>query len=148
VNSSVHGTTNEIPIERFKEENLILLDLVPQFKVLKIENRKVSKDCYVSYLGNKYSIPYKFAGRTAELHISDGKLQAYIDNENICEHEILSGNCRVSRKKEHFQGLLSEILKQNSVCRNNSKPPVKFSGPEVEKRSLEVYEIFSHGGSV
>jgi hypothetical protein len=69
----------------------------------------------------------------------------YIDNESICEHEILSGNCRVIRKKEHFQGLLSEILKQNSVCKNTPKPPLKFSGPEVEKRSLEVYETFSQG---
>jgi transposase len=148
VNSSVHGTTHESPLERSKEENLILLDQVPPYKVVKIETRKVSKDCYVSYLGNKYSIPYKFAGRNAELHIFDGKLQVYIDNESICEHEILSGNCRVSRKKEHFHGLLSEILKQNSVCRNNSQLPIKFSGPEVEKRSLEVYEAFSQGGLV
>jgi hypothetical protein len=145
VNSSVHGTTYEIPLDRFKEENLILLDQVLPFKVVKIETRKISKDSYVSYLGNKYSIPYKFAGRPAELHISDGKFQVYIDNESICEHEILSGNCRVIRKKEHFQGLLSEILKQNSVCRNTPKPPLKFSGPEVEKRSLEVYETFSQG---
>ena len=122
------------------------MDQVPPYKVVKTETRKVSKDCYVSYLGNKYSIPYKFAGRIVELHISDGKFQVYIDNENICEHEILHGNLRVVRKKEHFQGLLSEILKQNSVCRNTSKVLFKFSDPEVEKRSLEVYEAFSHGG--
>ena len=148
VNSSVHGTTHEVPLERFKEENLILLDQVPPYKVVKIETRKVSRDCYVSYLGNKYSVPYKFAGRKAELHVSDGKFQIYIDNENICEHEIFPGNCRVIRKKEHFQGLMSEILKQNSICRNTSQLPIKFSDPDVEKRSLEVYEAFSQGGSV
>ena len=148
VNSSIHGTTYEIPLERLKEENLILLDQVPPYKVVKIETRKVSRDCYVSYLGNKYSIPYKFAGRNVELRISDGKFQVYVDNENICEHEILPGNCRLVRKKEHFQGLLSEILKQNSVCRTIAKPPLKFSDTEVEKRSLEVYEIFSQGGLV
>jgi hypothetical protein len=54
----------------------------------------------------------------------------------------------VIRKKEHFQGLLSEIQKQNSVCRNTSQVLIKFSGPEVEKRSLEVYEAFSKGGTV
>lgn len=148
VNSSVHGTTHEIPLERLKEENLILLDQVPPYKVIRIEIRKISSDCYISYLGNKYSAPYKFAGRTAELHISDGKFQVSVDNELICEHEILSGNNRVIRIKEHFQGLLSEILKQNSVCRNTSKPPLKFSIPEVEKRSLEVYEVFSQGGKL
>jgi len=148
VNSSIHGTTHEIPLERLKEENLIHLDQVSPYKVVKIETRKISRDCYVSYLGNKYSIPYKFAGRTAELHISNGKFQVFVDNESICEHEILSGDCRVIRKKEHFQGLLSEVLKQNSVCRTTAKPPLRFSGPEVEKRSLEVYEVFSRGGSV
>jgi transposase len=148
VNSSVHGTTHEIPLDRFKEENLIPMDKVPPYKVVKIEIRKISKDCYVSYLGKKYSIPYRFAGRTAELHIFDGKFQAYIDNESVCEHEILPENCRVSRKKEHFHGLLSEILKQNSVFKNPSKILMKFSDPEVEKRSLEVYEIFSKGGRV
>ena len=147
VNSSVHGTTHEVPLERLKEENLILLDQVPPYKVVRIEIRKVSSDCYISYLGNKYSAPYKFAGRTAELHISDGKFQVYVYNERICEHEILSGNCRVIRKKEHFQGLMSEILKQNSICRNTSQLPIKFSDPDVEKRSLEVYEAFSQGGS-
>ena len=147
VNSSVHGTTHEIPLERLKEENLILLDQVPPYKVIRIEIRKISSDCYISYLGNKYSAPYKFAGRTAELHISDGRFQVYVDNELICEHEILSGNNRVIRIKEHFQGLLSEILKQNSVCRNTSKP-LKFSSPQVEKRSLEVYEAFSQGGKL
>jgi transposase len=148
VNSTVHGTTHEIPLERFKEENLILLDQVPPYKIVMLETRKVSRDCYVSYLGNKYSIPYKFAERIAELHIFDGKFQVYIDNEGVCEHEILPGNCRVIRKKEHFQGLLSEIQKQNSVCQNTSKILMKFSDPKVEKRSLEVYEAFSRGDSI
>lgn len=148
VNSSVHGTTHEIPLERLKEEKLILLDQVPPYKVVRIETRKVSSDCYISYLGNKYSVPYIFAGRAVELHISDGKFQVCVGNERICEHEILPGNCRVFRKKEHFQGLLSEILKQNSICRNTSNPPLKFSSPKVEKRSLEIYEVFSQGGSI
>ncbi|AGF98040.1 Mobile element protein [Methanosarcina mazei Tuc01] len=115
VNSTVHGTTYQIPLERFK-------------------------------VGNKYSVPYRFAGRTAELHILEGKLEIYVDHEKVCEHEILPGNCRVSKKKEHFQGLLSEILKENSKCKKASQIPLKFSGPEVEKRSLDVYETFSEGG--
>jgi transposase len=146
VNSTVHGTTYQIPLERFKEENLSPLEQVPPYKIVLKETRKVSKDCYISFLGNKYSVPYKFAGRIAELRIFEGKLEIYVDYDKICEHEILPGNCRVSRKKEHFQGLLSEILKENSKCKKDSQIPLKFSGPEVEKRSLDIYEIFSQGG--
>jgi hypothetical protein len=146
VNSTVHGTTYQIPLERFKEEDLNPLGQVPPYKVVQKETRKVSRDCYISFLGNKYSVPYRYAGRTAELQIFEGKLEVYVDYEKVCEHAILPGNCRVSRKKEHFQGLLSEILKENSKCKKNSQIPLKFSGPEVEKRSLDVYEIFSQGG--
>ncbi|AGF98036.1 Mobile element protein [Methanosarcina mazei Tuc01] len=119
---------------------------VPPYKVVHKETRKVSRDCYISFLGNKYSVPYRFAGRTAELQIFEGKFEVYVDYEKICEHEILPGNCRVSRKKEHFQGLLSEILKENSKCKKASQIPLKFSGPEVEKRSLDVYETMKSAG--
>ncbi|KKG14409.1 integrase [Methanosarcina sp. 2.H.T.1A.6] len=146
VNSTVHGTTYQIPLERFKEENLNPLGQVPPYKVVHKETRKISRDCYISFLGNKYSVPYRFAGRTAELQSFEGKLEVYVDYEKICEHEILPGNCRVSRKKEHFQGLLSEILKENSKCRKDSQILLKFSSPEVEKRSLDVYDTFSEGG--
>lgn len=146
VNSTVHGTTYQIPLERLKEENLNLLGQVPPYKVVLKETRKVSKDCYISFIGNKYSVPYRFAGRIAELQIFEGKFEVYVDYEKICEHEILLGNCRVARKKEHFQGLLSEVLKENSKCKRNPQIPLKFSDPEVEKRPLAVYETFSEGG--
>jgi len=146
VNSTVHGTTYQIPLERFKEENLNPLGQVPPYKVVHKETRKVSRDCYISLLGNKYSVPYRFAGRTAELQIFEGKLEVYVDQDKVCEHEILAGNCRTSRKKEHFQGLLSDVLKENSKCKRNPQILLKFSGPEVEKRPLDVYEAFSEGG--
>jgi len=147
VNSSVHGTTHQIPLERFKDENLSLLDQVPPYKVVHKENRKVSKDCYISFLGNKYSVPYRFAGRIVELQIFEEKFEVYVDYEKICEHEVLPGNCRVIRKKEHFQGLLSEVLKENSKSKKSSQILLISSGPEVEKRSLAVYDAFSEGGS-
>ncbi|AKB57047.1 IS21 family transposase [Methanosarcina barkeri] len=148
VNSSIHGTTHEIPLERFKKEKekLNLLNQVPRYKVVKTETRKISRDCYISYLGNKYSVPYKFAGRTAKLQIFEGKFEVYVDYEKVCEHEILPGNCRVARKKEHFKGLLSEVLNENSKCKKSPHILLKFSGLEVEKRSLDVYETFSDGG--
>jgi transposase len=146
VNSTVHGTTYQVPLERFEEENLNPLGQVPPYKVVHKETRKVSRDCYISFLGNRYSAPFRFAGRTAELQIFGGKFEVYIDYEKVCEHEILPGNFRVTRKKEHFQGLLSEVLKENLKCKRSPQTPLKFSGPEVEKRSLAVYETFSEGG--
>jgi hypothetical protein len=55
VNSTVHGTTYQIPLKRFQEENLNPLDKVPPYKVVHKETRKISRDCYISFLGNKDS---------------------------------------------------------------------------------------------
>jgi transposase len=63
VNSSAHGTTHEIPLERLKSEGLKPIDGVPEYLIILEETRKISKDCFISYLGNKYSVPYRCAGR-------------------------------------------------------------------------------------
>jgi hypothetical protein len=64
----------------------------------------------------------------------------------ICTHEIHQGHGRISRNKEHFKGLLSEILKQNSTPRSKfSATSFKFIEQEVEQRSLSIYDSFCEG---
>lgn len=146
VNSDVHGTTHEIPLERFKSEELKPIDGVPEYIVIREEARKISRDCFISYLGNFYSVPYRFAGREATLQIIGGKFKAIVGGEQVCEHEILAGRGRVSRVKEHFKGLMSEILKENKAAMNKSGQSIlKFETLEVEKRSLAVYESLIEG---
>ncbi len=146
VNSSIHGTTHEIPLERLKSEELKPIDFIPEYLVIREEARKISRDCFISYLGNKYSVPYKFAGREATLQVFDSKFRVIVGGEQVCEHEILTGSGRESRNKEHFRGLLSEILKENKAAMNKPRHPLlKFESPEVEKRSLSVYDAFSGG---
>ncbi len=100
----------------------------------------------MSYLGNFYSVPYRFAGREATLQIINGNFKVVVSGEVICEHEILAGRGRTSRVKEHFKGLLSEILKENKAAMNRSDQSIlKFESVEVEKRSLSVYESLIEG---
>lgn len=144
VNSSVHGTTHEIPLDRLKIEELKPIGGVPEYLVIREETRTISRDCFISYIGNQYSVPYRFAGREATLTIFNGKFSVIVGGEAVCEHEILAGSGRVSRVKEHFKGLMSEILKENKAAM--SKPGqsiLKFESIEVEKRSLSVYEALS-----
>ncbi len=146
VNSEVHGTTHEIPLERLKSEELKPLTGVPEYLVIREETRKISRDCFISYLGNMYSVPYKFAGREATLHIIGSKFRVIVGGEQVCEHEILTGSGRVSRVKEHFKGLLSEIQKENRAAMNKSGQSIlKFETVEVEKRPLSVYESLIEG---
>jgi transposase len=145
VNSSVHGATHEIPIERHKLEELKPIDAVPEYLIIREETRKISRDCYISYLGNKYSVPYQLAGREATLQIFDNKFRVVVGGKQVCEHELLAGSNRVSRNKEHFKGLLGDILKENLAAMNKIQSSLKFSEPQVEKRYLSVYEALMEG---
>jgi hypothetical protein len=90
-------------------------------------------------------VPYRFAGRDCLLQISDKTLKVAIGREVICSHEIPQGHGRVSRNKEHFKGLLSEILKQNSAARSKLPITFKFAEQEVEQRPLSIYDSFCEG---
>jgi transposase len=146
VNSEVHGTTHEIPLERFKAEGLKPINGVPEYLVIREEARKISRECFISYLGNMYSAPYRFAGREAILQIIGGKFKVIVGGELVCEHEILAGRGRTSKVKEHFKGLMSEILKENKASMNKSGQSIlKFETVEVEKRPLSVYDSLIEG---
>ena len=146
VNSEVHGTTHEIPLDRLKLEGLKPLNGVTEYLIIREEKRTISKDCFISYLGNFYSIPYRFAGREATLQIIGIKFKVIVGDEQVCEHEILAGRARVSRVKEHFKGLLSEIQNENKAAMNASGQTIlKFENVEVEKRSLSVYDSLIEG---
>ncbi|TFH43445.1 MAG: IS21 family transposase, partial [ANME-2 cluster archaeon] len=41
--------------------------------------------------------------------------------KQVCEHDLLPGSGRVSRKKEQFSGLLKEILKENNATMNKKQ---------------------------
>jgi hypothetical protein len=143
VNSQPHGTTHEVPTQRLKDENLHPLEARPGYVVYQQTTRKVSRDCFVSYLANKYSVPYRYAGREATVKTFQGRLQVIIAGRVVCEHELLAGKGRVSRHRKHFKGLLKEIREEGS--RPYQKLPLMdFSGGDVqvEKRALEVYEQF------
>ncbi|VVB72995.1 Integrase core domain protein [uncultured archaeon] len=145
INSTVHSTTNEIPLERLNKKGLKNCDSVPAYHNIQTESRKISRDSYISYLGNRYSVPYRFAGRNCSLQISDRTIAVVVDKDVICTHEIRQGHCKISRNKEHFKGLLSEILKQNSNPRARHSLSFRFIEPEVEQRSLSIYDFFSEG---
>ena len=117
-----------------------------EYLIFREEKRTISKDCFISYLGNFYSVPYRLAGREATLQVIGDKFKVIVGGEQICEHEILAGRARVSRVKEHFKGLLSEIQKENKAAMNKSgQSLLKFESLEVEKRSLSVYESLIEG---
>ena len=57
VNSIPNGTTHEIPLERLKQENLPKLGNIPTYLNRREENRKITRDAFVSYLATSIPSP-------------------------------------------------------------------------------------------
>ncbi len=143
INGSIHGTTHEIPLERLKSENLKTIVSISPYVVRREEVRKVTRDGYVSYQGNRYSVPYHYAGRSVVLEIQGDRMNVRLGSECLCSHAVVPGRSRVVREREHFKGLLSLAMKCNSQCRKTTKPLFMMIEPEVERRPLSVYDRFS-----
>ena len=152
VDSKPHGTTGVPPLERLEEErkHLLLLTGKPPYQVIQKAYRKISRDCYVSYMSNKYSVPWKYAGRDTELRIHDGKLGVFVAGEPVCEHELRAGSGNSVRVKEHFAGLYKETRERNLIIHEKrlQKQLRLHVEPVVEQRPLTVYDEFCGTGGV
>jgi len=145
VNSEIHGTTKEIPEIRLEKEKLRNIREITPFQIVHRETRKVAPDSYLSYLGNRYSVPYAYANRTVTLNIQEGSFTVLYNGTEICTHEFLSGSGNTRRVKEHFKGLLSETMKQNTTRISHNGSVLHFGEPEVQQRPIDFYEQFSGG---
>jgi len=145
VNALPHGTTNIPPVERLVEEKLMPFDKKTPYQIVRKEYRKISRDCYFSYMGNRYSVPWKYAGLQAELHIQNRNMLVFVNGKNICEHVCRTSSGHVVRVKEHFSGLLQQIMNKNRTTHEHRLKSLSQVAPTVEHRPLVQYDIFCEG---
>jgi transposase len=141
----IHATTGRIPLDLLEEEQLHPIDARPRFPVTVCETRKISRECFVAFGGNRYSVPWRYAGREAQLRLRDRQLLVEVDNQEVCRHELRSGSGAVVRVKEHFAGLYSAVRQRNLSEYLRTHPEVPI--PTVEERPLAVYDQFLERGA-
>jgi transposase len=144
VNNEVHGTTMEVPFVRLEKEQESLLDLSrPAYRVVLEEGRRVSRESFVSFRSNRYSVPFQYAGLDSKVRVIEDELQILVNGVVVAKHLLLDGSARTSRDKEHFKGLLSLVMKEE---KGKKKPlgVLRFD-QVVEKRSLSVYDALGGG---
>jgi transposase len=147
VNARVHLTTGAIPRDKLKEEGLPSISEKPIYQIVRIIYRKISRDCFVSVDGNRYSVPWKHAGQHARILAKNGVMTVEISGEKACQHELKAGTGGTIRVKEHFEGLLAEIRGQS--LRKHVLRTMKLPGvPDVERRPLSVYDMASTRGGI
>lgn len=105
-NTRIHGTTKEVPFERLKRENLLPLK-ERLYDTSYVGPRKASLDCFISYEGNRYSIPYKYASKTLTIRADKGKLKIYTSgqDEPVAVHLIFKGKGKDIVDPKHTEGI-------------------------------------------
>jgi len=145
-NLRVHGTTGEVPFDRLLLEGLQPLDGKPDYDTSLIAFRRSTKDCFVSYDGNYYSVPADYARKTLEVkETEDGQLVVLdVKDEEIARHRLAEGhNLRVA-VATHYAHLRcgSRPARRRGAIQVPApyNEPFLPATPEVETRPLAWYD--------
>jgi len=107
VNTRVHSSTKTAPAELIERELNSFTNLpTSRYVGIKEEIRKVTLDCLISFNGNRYSVPWHFAGKQVWIRISRGYfLEVYSQNNKlVATHELLFEKGRVVIENNHYRG--------------------------------------------
>jgi len=145
-NLRVHGTTGEVPFDRLPLEGLLPLDGKPDYDTCLIGFRRSSKDCFVSYDGNYYSVPADYARKTLQVKETEDSQLIVSDAQDgeIARHRLAEGrNLRVA-VSTHYAPLRcgSRPVRRRGAIQVPAPPSEPFlpAAPEVETRPLAWYD--------
>lgn len=134
----VHGTTHRQPAEMFCEEKELLLSTQgrPAYVLQERAIRHVSKDCLVAFETNRYSVPFRLAGKRVEVQAEGNLIKIYHNGELVSSHARLSGSYQCSMDRSHYWGLYELAA------------PSSAPSDDVLVRDLAVYERLLEGGAL
>ena len=142
-NQRVHGTTQQVVAARWDEEQFSLQTVAgrPAYPYADDELRKVARDAYVSWQGNRYSVPWQYAGKEVWVRDCDNEVEIRYGSEKIARHE------RALRK--HL--IVTQALHHHSIPLQARQPAktvihIRETAPVVEVRPLAAYESAAAGG--
>ena len=137
-----HGTTGCRPIERFAEEKLLDLKSVPPYRLETALTRQVARDCMITFGGNRYSVPWRFAGQSVRVELWGDEVRILSGEEMIATHAKLCGTGSQSSDPAHYQGLFRERFEKKP------EEPPRFDpwwkDEQVEFRDLGIYDFVAN----
>lgn len=134
-NERIHGTTGEVPRERLAKEISHLMPLTGETYIPVISlGRRISRDGYISYNGNDYSVPEGLNFREVNVRATLDELYLYQKDEMIACHPVLDGKGERRLAPEHRRNLRLYLRRHD----DNSGGISEFV--EVQCRPLETYE--------
>ena len=146
-NVRLHGTTGEVPFDRLPNEKLTLDPGRPDYDTTLVAYRRVSRDCFISYEGNLYSVPAAYAGQRLMVKVTEENQLAALNPEGeiVAWHRLATGTHQRIVVTAHYQDL--HISNNGSgrtdavqVAAANVAPLPWPDAPSVEVRPLAAYQ--------
>jgi transposase len=141
----IHGTTHELPIERFAQEAKALTPWVTRagFLAAMPRSRVVASDWLVAIDTNRYSVPWRLIGATVEVLRVGGHWQIRHRGTVVAEHAVREGRYQLSVNPEHGPGALARNARlryADTAMRTAQDPVAGERFAVVEQRDLAIYE--------
>ena len=135
VDSKLHGTTGEIPLDALQSEQLLALPAQEVRDKHRWETRKVTRDGFISFDGAKYGVPWQYSGREMRVRICGDCFEAYDGEVRIVQHKIEYSSGKIVWLKGQYEGLAE---------RNGIASPFSYARQSeitsVEVRPLSLYD--------
>lgn len=142
----VHGTTGELPIQRFEREAAALRPLAARAPFLQVREltRRVHADACIELDTNRYSVPWKLIGESVTVVVSERQVRVLYAGQAVACH-AQSPLRRVSViERAHLAGIVGAQFAGVSWLPRTTAPPPGV--PAELLRPLEQYEAALGGG--
>lgn len=141
----VHGTTHEVPAQRFAREQLTPLGPRRVYQRERVRHRIVASDSLVAIGGSRYSVPTRYAGASVVIRELLGSYEIVHEGTVIARHRAV-GRHQVVMEAAHYAGL----LRPGRGSTEGAGPP-RFDpgyplGADVAVRDLGVYAALVEEG--
>ncbi|MGF0022167.1 IS21 family transposase [Acidaminococcus fermentans] len=105
VNSKKHGTTGKIPLQELAAENLNPLPPQELRNRYRWEDRRISKDGFVSFDGHLYGVDWRYSGREAQVRLYQNHVQVCVDNLPVADIPLSEVKGYYVPQKTQYSGL-------------------------------------------
>jgi len=148
-NARVHGTTGQVPREQLLLETLPPLNGRPDYDTALIGHRKVTRDCFISYEGVRYSVPSRYClQKVLVRETPEGTLEIYAQGQRIAVHRCAPKGSAPVIEPAHHAELWAALRRDPARSSHPLLGPIVGRAPaelEVEVRPLSVYEALVGG---
>ena len=136
----VHGTTHRIVAEAWEEEKPTLQPLCSRraYPLVVECVRRVSRDAFVCWQSNRYSVPWQNAGQEVLVRETDAVVEILRDHKQVAAHSRCLGRHQNLLVAAHHAGIPTA-----SARGGKARLSLTACAPQVEVRSLAVYEALA-----